>query len=101
MQSVVQPALVRAQEFLGDAGRQEMYRHAEASRLQDLALDDQKTIGFTFKCLGAGIWALKQDGSRPRGPGGLLFRNVLNLVSRAVRKCDESAALYYSSSEAA
>ncbi|CAE7523891.1 unnamed protein product [Symbiodinium pilosum] len=93
MQSAVQPALVRAQEFLGDAGRQEMYRHAEASRLQDLALDDQKTIGFTFKCLGAGIWALKQDGSRPRGPGGLLFRNVLNELILAGGDADTNGAV--------
>ena len=35
-----------------------------ATKLKDLHLDEHKAIGYTFKCLGAGFWALRQDDFR-------------------------------------
>ena len=74
MASVVRPALVKAQEGLSDEWNEEMQRHAEASDLSKLELDERKTIGYTFKCLGAGLWALRAlDAS-----GKASFQSLLN-----------------------
>ena len=35
-----------------------------AKKLTPLALDEQKAIGYTYKCLGAAFWALKQSDFR-------------------------------------
>lgn len=32
--------------------------------LEDLQLDQRGKIGYTYKCLGAGIWSLRQDDFR-------------------------------------
>ena len=39
-----------------------MYMNKE--RIRDLKLDDKTSIGYTFKCMGAGFWALKKDDFR-------------------------------------
>ena len=39
---------------------QELRKHSTATSLEALSLDDGRAIGYTFKCLGAGIWALRQ-----------------------------------------
>ena len=67
---------------------QELLRHAEARELRDLALDDRKTIGFTFKCLGSGLWALKQEGESPE-----LFRRVMNELILAGGDADTNGAV--------
>ncbi|XP_022104915.1 uncharacterized protein LOC110986914 isoform X2 [Acanthaster planci] len=41
----------------------ELQFHMNAS-LSELELDDRKKIGYTFKCLGAGFWALRQSSFR-------------------------------------
>lgn len=95
VESVVQPALEKAQGSLGDMERQELQRHAEAKELKDLALDDRKTIGFTFKCLGAGLWALKQSvgAQGTSGTSGQLFRKVLNELVLAGGDADTNGAV--------
>lgn len=40
--------------------QEEMRRHADAE-LEELKLDDRAKIGYTLKCFGAGLWALRQD----------------------------------------
>lgn len=35
-----------------------------AKSLEDLQLDQRGKIGYTYKCLGAGIWSLRQDDFR-------------------------------------
>ena len=35
-----------------------------SSELSDLKLDDKGSIGYTYKTMGAGFWALKQDDFR-------------------------------------
>ena len=39
---------------------EELRTHSTATSLEALSLDDGRAIGYTFKCLGAGIWALRQ-----------------------------------------
>lgn len=35
-----------------------------AKSLKNLQLDEHGKIGYTYKCLGAGIWSLRQDDFR-------------------------------------
>ena len=35
-----------------------------AKKLTPLKLDEEKSIGYTYKCLGAAFWALKQNDFR-------------------------------------
>ena len=44
-------------------------------RLRDLKLDDPNSIGYTFKCMGSGFWALKKDD----------FRTALQKIVLAVK----------------
>eukprot|EP00928_Gymnodinium_smaydae_P077453 TRINITY_DN6080_c0_g1_i2.p1 TRINITY_DN6080_c0_g1~~TRINITY_DN6080_c0_g1_i2.p1 ORF type:complete len:417 (+),score=83.21 TRINITY_DN6080_c0_g1_i2:64-1251(+) len=76
---VVKPALERARTYMADeAAAEEMETHATAETLEALKLDEQRRIGYTFKCLGAGFWALSSSNS---------FRDALN----AVIKCGGDA----------
>ncbi|KAJ7375938.1 hypothetical protein OS493_037901 [Desmophyllum pertusum] len=42
----------------------ELEDHMFAKSLDDLQLDGEGKIGYTFKCLGAGFWSLRQDDFR-------------------------------------
>ena len=89
MESIIRPALVRASEQPGltDEWKQEMLRHAEAKDLSDLALDDRRTIGYTFKCLGAGLWALRQS------DGPEVFRSAINQLILAGGDADTNGTV--------
>lgn len=41
-----------------------MKRYLETDDLKELKLDEERKIGYTYKCLGAGFWALKQNNFR-------------------------------------
>ena len=53
----------------------ELKMYMNIKRLRDLKLDDKGSIGYTFKCMGAGFWALKKDD----------FRNALQKIVLAVK----------------
>eukprot|EP00438_Fugacium_kawagutii_P030362 Skav223245 [mRNA] locus=scaffold2231:451455:452681:+ [translate_table: standard] len=91
MESVVRPALVKARETPGltDEWKEEMLRHAEAEELGELALDERRTIGYTFKCLGAGLWALRQSSAETGGA----FRSALNRLILAGGDADTNGAV--------
>ncbi|XP_078343352.1 ADP-ribosyl-[dinitrogen reductase] glycohydrolase-like [Oculina patagonica] len=42
----------------------ELKKHMFAKSLDDLKLDEAGKIGYTYKCLGAGFWSLRQDDFR-------------------------------------
>ena len=42
----------------------EFKKYMNIKRLRDLKLDDNNSIGYTFKCMGAGFWSLKKDDFR-------------------------------------
>ena len=62
---------VYVQEYLS-----ELKKHMFTKTLSELKLDDYKCIGYTYKTLGAGFWALKQDD----------FRQALQDIVMAVRR---------------
>ncbi|KDQ20018.1 hypothetical protein BOTBODRAFT_125553 [Botryobasidium botryosum FD-172 SS1] len=39
---------------------EELHAHLSVSSLDELKLDELEAIGYTYKCLGAGVWALRQ-----------------------------------------
>ena len=53
----------------------ELKKYLFATNIKDLKLDEFKAIGYTYKCLGAGFWALKQND----------FRKALQKVTMEVR----------------
>merc|ERR1712217_131352 len=64
--------------------RAELEKHAHADTLTDLALDEQRAIGYTFKCLGAGIWALRSESG---------FRETVNQIVRRGGDADTNGAV--------
>jgi len=50
------------QKLDGEVARMELRQHVEAVSLEELHLDDPRLMGYTFKCLGCGIWALRCGG---------------------------------------
>eukprot|EP00913_Durusdinium_trenchii_P020386 g19150.t1 len=76
-------AKARAECALSEEWDEEMQRHAEGE-LSDLNLDERKTIGYTFKCLGAGLWALRSSGS---------FESVLNQLILAAGDADTNGTV--------
>ena len=52
-----------------------MKKYLFATNINDLKLDDTKKIGYVYKCLGAGFWALKQNN----------FRKALQKITMEVR----------------
>lgn len=90
---VFEPAIDRAVSFLQSVGRDETWRtetcedfstHANAQNLTELKLDESRTIGYTLKCLGAGLWALRCD---------LGFRETLNQVIQQGGDADTNGAV--------
>merc|ERR1711924_322924 len=46
--------------LLNEEQQEELKTHAQVSSLEELELDEPRAIGYTMKCLGAGLWALRQ-----------------------------------------
>jgi len=44
--------------------REELKKYMFAKSLDDLKLDEDGKIGYTYKCLGAGFWSLRQKDFR-------------------------------------
>ena len=44
--------------------KDELKKYMYAETLADLELDEDGKIGYTYKCMGAGFWALRQDDFR-------------------------------------
>jgi len=87
--AVVAPALACADAFLRDAGTSgasgDLAAYTRvAQTLEELALDEPRTIGYTFKCLGAGMWALRSD---------LSFRQALNALIQEAGDADTNGAV--------
>jgi ADP-ribosylglycohydrolase len=63
--SILDCAMIRAKAYLsnnsGDGSAAfltEFHRYATAASLEELELDAPSSIGYTFKCMGTGLWAL-------------------------------------------
>jgi len=88
-QFVVTPALAQANAFLLDGELHEaladLAAHTKvAQTLPELALDETRAIGYTFKCLGAGMWGLRSN---------LGFRQTLNSLIQQGGDADTNGAV--------
>eukprot|EP01100_Stratorugosa_tubuloviscum_P013966 TRINITY_DN720_c0_g1_i1.p1 TRINITY_DN720_c0_g1~~TRINITY_DN720_c0_g1_i1.p1 ORF type:complete len:372 (-),score=186.10 TRINITY_DN720_c0_g1_i1:740-1855(-) len=57
--SIIEQATTIAKREIEDI--QEFERHANVNKLEDLKLDEQNKIGYTYKALGAGLYCLKNE----------------------------------------
>ncbi|KAL3868571.1 hypothetical protein ACJMK2_041372 [Sinanodonta woodiana] len=63
--TIISKCLERADRVLKDNyHKYELYKALYCENLHELRLDEEGKIGYTFKCLGAGFWALKQNDFR-------------------------------------
>lgn len=88
-EDVIGPALEQAKALLategeGEAVEEDLARHSSALNLEELRLDETGRIGFTFKCLGSGLWALRSSGG---------FQEALNEVIRCGGDADTNGAV--------
>mmetsp|Transcript_15502 Transcript_15502/g.20613 ORF Transcript_15502/g.20613 Transcript_15502/m.20613 type:complete len:422 (-) Transcript_15502:176-1441(-) len=64
----------------------EFHRFASVSSLEQLELDEPHSIGYTFKCMGSGLWAL-------RVVGDLGFSETLQQIVRAGGDADTNGVV--------
>lgn len=48
--------------FTYEAAQRELRTYLNAASLEDLALDHEPTIGYTYKCVGSAVWCLRRLG---------------------------------------
>lgn len=65
VEAIIQEAYSYASATLETVEQEEeLKRHMFAKSLDDLQLDEAGKIGYTYKCLGAGFWSLRQNDFR-------------------------------------
>lgn len=63
--------------------RSELKKHMHVTKVKELKLDENGKIGYTYKTLGAGFWALRQDD----------FRQALQKIVMAAGDADTNGAV--------
>lgn len=63
--------------------KQELTHHMFADSLDKLQLDEQRAIGYTFKCMGAGFWAFRQND----------FRKAIQAITMEAGDADTNCAV--------
>jgi ADP-ribosylglycohydrolase len=65
-------------------GYAELDKHLNVTKLTELELDKQSSIGYTYKCLGSAVWALKY---------GENFKDAICRIVREAGDADTNAAV--------
>jgi ADP-ribosylglycohydrolase len=86
VEALIADGASRALPFVQTAYHDEFKRHLNAARVEDLALDEARAIGYTFKCFGSGIWALRQSVSSD-------FQTTMNTLIREAGDADTNGAV--------
>lgn len=63
--------------FVEHLFQEELGFYLKCTNLEELDLSEPHSIGYTYKCLGAGFWALKQEN----------FRDTIEAIVRSVSYC--------------
>merc|ERR1712061_286219 len=71
-----------------DQWRAELRHYGSAESIELLELDEPQSIGYTFKCMGCALWALRSSASEPRP-----FATVISEVVRAGGDADTNGAV--------
>lgn len=86
--SAIEPGLAKAEEVLRKAGIEdtcaEFREHCGSVSLSSLKLDEVGKIGYTFKCVGAGFWALRSE---------TVFKDTLNKIIREAGDADTNGSV--------
>ena len=78
---------------------QELETYCRVTELNDLELDSVRTIGYTYKCMGSGMWALRtavmrqQQSSNHAADATEIIRSVLQDLVRAGGDADTNGAV--------
>ncbi|KAB5593910.1 ADP-ribosylglycohydrolase [Ceratobasidium theobromae] len=59
----------------------ELHKYLYAKSLEDMKLDDRQHIGYTYKCLGAGVWALRKALDTPQPGHSGLFEECITEIT--------------------
>lgn len=60
VEDIIQSSISRSESILeSDKDKEELLTFASVCDIEELTLDDPTGIGYTFRCMGAGLWALR------------------------------------------
>jgi len=74
---------------------EDLERHVQVARLRDLKLDEPGKIGYTFKCLGAAVWSLRQAIFRaPKDDAekAIVFKELITTLTMHAGDADTNCA---------
>ncbi|CAE7151326.1 unnamed protein product [Rhizoctonia solani] len=71
----------------------DLRKHLYAKKLEDLELDTRQYIGYTFKCLGAGTWALREALGTPESNRAGIFERCITEITMQAGDADTNATV--------
>ncbi|CAE6408639.1 unnamed protein product [Rhizoctonia solani] len=71
----------------------ELRKHLYATKLEELELDSRQHIGYTFKCLGAATWALREALIAPESNRTGLFERCITEITMQGGDADTNATV--------
>ncbi|CAE6441304.1 unnamed protein product [Rhizoctonia solani] len=80
-------------EPLSQAQLDELRKHLYVKKLEELELDNRQQIGYTFKCLGAGTWALREALSAPESNNPGIFERCITEITMQAGDADTNATV--------
>ncbi|KAF8705340.1 ADP-ribosylglycohydrolase, partial [Rhizoctonia solani] len=82
-----------APERLSGDQLSDLRKHIYAGSLEELELDSRQHIGYTFKCLGAGTWALRKVLSTPESNKSGIFEKCITEITMQGGDADTNATI--------
>ena len=97
----VAPSAADAAEAENNAMVAELMRHGRAASVEVLELDDMKGIGYTYKCMGAGLWGLRDvaaavaqaEGDNVVEAKAQAFATMIRAITKAGGDADTNGAV--------
>ncbi|CAE6436168.1 unnamed protein product [Rhizoctonia solani] len=80
-------------ESLSQEQLDDLRKHLYAKKLEELELDSRQHIGYTFKCLGAGTWALREALGTPESKMVGLFERCITEITMQAGDADTNATV--------
>ncbi|CAE6413977.1 unnamed protein product [Rhizoctonia solani] len=80
-------------ECLSEDQLNDLRKHVYAKNLDELELDSRQHIGYTFKCLGAGTWALREALSTTESNRSGIFERCITEITMQGGDADTNATV--------
>ena len=95
IEQAIASSLQAVGEDLDQNSVQDFEFHARVTDLADLKLDEERSIGYTYKCMGSGLWALRtaaammvqeqEDQQQSSAAGSLQQQVIIDVLQELVR----------------